>query len=409
MNQAIEDRRDKRLESPLELTILMPCLNEAETLAACIDKASHFLRRSGVVGEIVVADNGSTDGSQEIARRHGARVVPVREKGYGSALLGGISAARGRFVIMGDADDSYDFSALETFVERLRDGAELVMGNRFRGGIESGAMPIHHRYLGNPVLTGLGNLFFNSHAKDFHCGLRGFVKSSIDALCLTTPGMEFASEMVVKAILNGLKIEEVPTRLARDGRSRAPHLRSWHDGWRHLRFLLLHTPRWLFLYPGLALMITGFSLMVTLVRGPLRIGSIGLDHNTLLYSGFFFTVGLQLLVFSVITKVFGARVGLWPRDAPFEHVVSAITLERGLAVGAVLTLSGIVGSVLAFEWWSATSFGQLDFSRVSHLTIPSITALASGLEVTFATFFLHIIKLGSTAHEDAGRRRNREI
>ena len=378
----------------VELTILMPCLNEAETLAICIDKAASYLRRASVRGEILIADNGSTDGSQAIARDHGARVVNVEAKGYGSALLGGIAAARGRYVIMGDADDSYDFSSLEPFLTALRSGVELVMGNRFLGGIANGAMPLHHRYLGNPVLSGLGNLFFKSKARDFHCGLRGFDKAAIDRLGLVTPGMEFASEMVVKATLQEFKIAEVPTTLAKDGRSRPPHLRSWRDGWRHLRFLLLHTPRWLFLYPGLALITIGISLMILLVRGPLHIGVISFDVNSLLYAGFCFTVGVQVMIFSVLTKYFGARAGLLPRDERFELIMGNVTLEMGLLLGGLLVACGIVGSAFALHLWTLSSFQQLDFSIASRLTIPSVTLLASGTEIIFASFFFHIVRIG---------------
>ena len=265
----------------MELSIVMPCLNEAETLATCIDKARGFLDRHGIAGEIVIADNGSTDGSQEIAVSRGARVVNVPSKGYGSALMGGIAAARGRYVIMGDADDSYDFTDLMPFVERLRAGDELVMGNRFLGGIEPGAMPPLHKYLGNPVLTWIGRLFFGSPSGDFHCGLRGFDRQAILSLDLQTTGMEFASEMVVRATLQGLRIDEVPTTLSKDGRSRPPHLRSWRDGWRHLRFLLMYSPRWLFLYPGLFLMIVGLLAGAWLLPGPRRIGGVELDIQTL--------------------------------------------------------------------------------------------------------------------------------
>ena len=252
----------------LELTILMPCLNEAETLAICIGKAQSFLTRSGIAGEVVVADNGSTDGSQAIASANGARVVPVPEKGYGAALAGGITAAHGKFVIMADADDSYDFANLDLFVAALRDGADLVMGNRFAGGVAADAMPWHHRYIGNPVLSFLGRLFFRTPVRDFHCGLRGFSRVAIQRLNLRTIGMEFASEMVVKSTLSNLDVREVPTTLKKDGRSRPPHLRSFRDGWRHLRFLLLFSPRWLFLYPGITLLLVGLLIGAALMRGP---------------------------------------------------------------------------------------------------------------------------------------------
>ncbi|HEY9721799.1 MAG TPA: glycosyltransferase family 2 protein, partial [Oscillatoriaceae cyanobacterium] len=281
----------------LELSILMPCLNEAETLAICIQKAQAFLRESGVEGEVLIADNGSTDGSQAIASALGARVIHVPERGYGAALLEGIRQAYGRYVVMGDADDSYDFSSLGAFLVRLREGHQLVMGNRFQGGIAPGAMPPLHRYLGNPVLTGIGKLFFGSPCGDFHCGLRAFDRAAIEGLQLRTLGMEFASEMVVKATLHGLRIAEVPTRLAKDGRSRPPHLRSWRDGWRHLRFLLMYSPRWLFFYPGASLVLLGLFLMALVLPGPRHVGMATLDVHTLYVAAGMVLLGVQTLTF----------------------------------------------------------------------------------------------------------------
>jgi len=380
--------------SMLELTILMPCLNEAETLARCIGKAQSYLSRSGVRGEIVIADNGSSDGSQEIAFANGARVVTVAEKGYGSALLGGIAAARGRLVIMGDADDSYDFSELDPFVEALRAGADIVMGNRFRGGIEPGAMPIHHRYLGNPVLSALGRLLFPSRSRDFHCGLRGFSKNAINSLHLQTTGMEFASEMVVKGSLHGLDIVEVPTTLARDGRNRPPHLRSWRDGWRHLRFLLIYSPTWLFLFPGIALAAIGAATMVALIPGPLPIGRFIFDTNTLIYAGLAILLGLQCVMFSWFTRVFGVNAGLFPTDERFERRIAAVSLERGLIVGGVLILVGIIGSIWALGAWRASAFGPLNVSSVSRITVPSLVAIAAGVQIVFGSFFISILQIG---------------
>src|SRR6266542_3488274 len=301
-----------------ELSIVMPCLNEAETIGACIAKARRFLDSSGVGGEIVVADNGSTDGSQQIAASAGARIVGVAERGYGSALQGGIAAARGRFVVMGDADDSYDFSALGTFIEKLRGGADLVMGDRFAGGVLPGAMPPLHRYLGNPVLSAVGRLFFRSPVRDFHCGLRGFAKSAYERMHLRTTGMELASEMVVKATLLGMRIEEVPIVLHPDGRSRPPHLRSWRDGWRHLRFLLLYSPRWLFLYPGLLLMFIGALVVGWLLPHPRTVGSVTFDVQTLLYAGMAIVIGFQAALFAIFTKVFAINAGLLPEDRKLQ-------------------------------------------------------------------------------------------
>ncbi len=328
------------MSTDLELTILMPCLNEAETLATCIDKAQAFLLRTGITGEVLIADNGSTDGSQDIARAHGARVEPIPARGYGSALIGGIRAARGRYVIMADSDDSYDFSALDLFVERLREGWQLVMGNRFHGGIKPGAMPPLHRYLGNPVLTGIGRLFFRSPSGDFHCGLRGFDRAAILGLDLQTPGMEFASEMVIKATIAKLRITEVPTTLSPDGRSRPPHLRSWRDGWRHLRFLLLFSPRWLFLYPGFTLFVVGAALMLWLLPGPRSVGSIHLDIHTLLYASLAVSIGYQSIMFWAFTKIYGMREGIVPPDPWFHGKMGVATLERGLILALALLVFG---------------------------------------------------------------------
>ena len=378
----------------LELTILMPCLNEAGTLAQCISKARTFLARSGVRGEILIADNGSSDGSQEIAIANGARVASIAEKGYGSALLGGIAAARGRFIIMGDADDSYDFSALDPFVASLRAGADIVMGNRFLGGIEPGAMPLHHRYLGNPVLSAIGRLFFPSESRDFHCGLRGFNKSAVDSLHLQTTGMEFASEMVVKGSLHGLRIVEVPTTLGRDGRNRPPHLRSWRDGWRHLRFLLIYSPTWLFFFPGVVLMAIGTATMCALIPGPLPVGRLVFDTNTLIYAGLAVLLGLQCVMFSWFTRVFGANAGLLPTDERFERRLAAISLERGLIVGAVAILIGLLGTSWALYVWRASAFGPLDVSSVSRITVPSLVAIAAGVQIVFGSFFISILQIG---------------
>lgn len=377
----------------IELSIVMPCLNEAETLATCIDKARGFLDRHGIAGEIVIADNGSTDGSQEIAVSRGARVVDVPSKGYGSALMGGIAAARGRYVIMGDADDSYDFTDLMPFVERLRAGDELVMGNRFLGGIEPGAMPPLHKYLGNPVLTWIGRLFFGSPSGDFHCGLRGFDRRAILALDLRTTGMEFASEMVVRATLQGLRIGEVPTTLSKDGRSRPPHLRSWRDGWRHLRFLLMYSPRWLFLYPGLFLMTAGLLVGAWLLPGPRRIGGVELDIQTMLYAAMAVVIGFQAVIFALFTKVFVISEGLMPEDPRLNRMFDYITLETGLIVGLALLLAGLGGSVHAVSEWGARAFGPLEPSRTMRWVIPAATALVLGCQIILSSFFLSILGL----------------
>ena len=381
------------IKSACELTILMPCLNEAETLARCIVKARAFLSRSGVNGEVLVADNGSTDGSQAIAGDNGARVVSVTARGYGSALLGGIKAAHGRFVIMGDSDDSYDFSALDAFVTKLREGFHLVMGNRFLGGIRPGAMPALHRYLGNPVLTGIGRLFFRSSCGDFHCGLRGFDRDAILRLDLQATGMEFASEMVVKATIYKLKIAEVPTTLSPDGRSRPPHLRSWRDGWRHLRFLLLFSPRWLFLYPGFGVFVAGLLGMVLLSRQPLTLGTVTFDIHTLLYASAATTVGFQSIQFWVFAKIYGMREGIVPSDPWFRSIVSVITLERGLIFGAVLLLAGVGVGIYALSSWGLASFGSLEPSDTMRLVIPSVTAILLAFQIAYGAFFLSVLEI----------------
>ena len=382
-----------------ELTILMPCLNEAETLAVCIGKAQAFLTRAGIDGEVVVADNGSTDGSQAIAEGLGARVVPVGERGYGSALLGGIKAARGRFVIMGDSDDSYDFSRLELFVERLRQGYALVMGNRFKGGILPGAMPPLHRYLGNPVLTTIGRLFFHSPCGDFHCGLRGFDRGAILGLDLQAPGMEFASEMVVKATIQKLRIAEVPTVLSPDGRSRPPHLRSWRDGWRHLRFLLLFSPRWLFLYPGIALFVLGACGMAWLLPGPRPVLGVTFDINTLFYASLAVVVGVHSMLFWMFAKLYGMREGMVPEDPVFLATVRRFSLERGLIAGFVLLLLGLTLGAGAVSSWGSAAFGNLSPARAMRLVIPSGTAILLAFQIAYGAFFLSVLEIRS------GRRR----
>jgi glycosyltransferase involved in cell wall biosynthesis len=380
-------------ENTLELSILMPCLNEAETLEICIEKALRSLRELDIVGEVIIADNGSTDGSQDIATRMGARVVPVAAKGYGSALMGGITVARGVYIIMGDADDSYDFANLGAFVEKLREGCDLVMGNRFKGGIKPGAMPFLHKYLGNPVLTWLGQLFFSSPAGDFHCGLRGFRRDSILKLDLQTTGMEFASEMVVKASLYKLQIAEVPTVLSPDGRSRPPHLRTWRDGWRHLRFLLLYSPRWLFLYPGIFLIILGLIVGFWLLPGTQKIGNINFDVHTLIYAAIAVIVGFQAVSFAFFTKVFAISEKLLPEDPKLKKIFRYVTLETGLIAGVTLILIGIVGSFLSLTIWSQTDFSILDPSKTLRVVIPSVTCLTVGLQVILSSFFLSVLGL----------------
>lgn len=371
----------------------MPCLNEAETIGTCIRKAQRFLHDHNIAGEIIVADNGSTDDSRNIAANLGARVVTIETEGYGSALMGGFAAARGKYIIMGDADDSYDFTSLDLFVDKLRNGYDLVMGNRFQGGIRPGAMPPLHKYLGNPVLTQVGRLFFRSPCRDFHCGLRGFSKEAIMKLDLRTTGMEFASEMVVKATLHKMQITEVPTILFPDGRSRSPHLRSWRDGWRHLRFLLIYSPRWLFLYPGTLLMLIGAGIALWLLPGSRTIGNITLDVHTMLYGAIFILVGFQAVNLAVFTKVFAVTEGLLPTDPKLRKLLRVISLEAGLLIGGILALIGLGGSVYAFSYWSLQSFGPLDPTKMLRIIAPASISLALGCQVILASFFLGVLQL----------------
>jgi glycosyltransferase involved in cell wall biosynthesis len=386
-------RREVPLDSAVEVSVVMPCLNEAETLAACIQKAQEAIEKGGLTAEIIVADNGSTDGSQVVARELGARVVPVARKGYGSALIGGIDAAQGAFVVMGDADDSYDFGAIGPLVDRLREGYDLVVGNRFLGGIEPGAMPWLHRWVGNPVLTLISRLFFHTPVGDMHCGLRAFRKDAYEAMRLRATGMEFASEMVIKASLKGMRIAEVPVTLRPDGRSRPPHLRTWRDGWRHLRFMLLFSPRWLFLYPGSALFAIGVLLSGLLLTGPRRVGAVTLDIHTLLVAGFLALLGYQLVLFAVFTKIFAIRMGFHPPHPALQRLFKYVTLEVGLVAGAVMVIAGVVGLILAVASWQAVGFGSLDPSLTMREVIPAVLLLAIGTQTVFASFFISILSI----------------
>ncbi len=370
----------------------MPCLNEALTLETCITKAQTYLAASGVEGEVVVADNGSTDGSIALAKRLGARVVAVAERGYGAALYHGAVAARGRYIVMGDSDASYDFSALEPFVVALRDGAELVMGNRFAGGIRPGAMPWKNRYIGNPVLSTIGRLLFRTPVRDFHCGLRAVSKEAFARMELRTSGMEFASEMVIKATLLRMDIREVPTTLDKDGRDRPPHLRPWRDGWRHIRFMLIYSPCWLFLYPGLLMMVVGVLFGGLLLRGPVMLTpTIGFDVHTLLYAAASVLLGYQGVAFYFFARIFALQEGLLPEDQVLDRLFRVFTLEVGLVVGVVLFLGGIGGSVATVLEWRSSHFGALSPQKVLRAAIPAMTALTLGGEVILTSFFLSLL------------------
>ena len=369
----------------------MPCLNEAETVATCVHKARGFLERVAIDGEVLVADNGSTDGSQKLAVDAGARVVPVAQKGYGSALMGGINAAYGRFVIMADADDSYDFSQLDGFVEGLRAGNTMVIGHRFRGGIRRGAMPFLHRYLGNPVLSFAGRLLFSSRIGDFHCGLRGVDRAAALRLGLRAPGMEFASEMIVKATLAGWRIAEVPTVLSRDGRSRPPHLRSWRDGWRHLRFLLMMSPRWLMLYPGTFLIGIGIAAELAILHGPIVLGGVGFDIHTMLYAAGATILGVQLVLFSLLARSVGVLKKVLPMSPSLARFLSVFTVERGILSGLSLGVVGLGLAAYSLENWAHARLAALDPATMMRIAIPSVTLMLAGAEIVFASFLLGFI------------------
>jgi hypothetical protein len=378
----------------LELTILMPCLNEAETIEVCVRKARGFLERAGVKGEVLIADNGSTDGSQAMAQAEGARVVAVPEKGYGAALMGGIVAAHGRYVVMGDADDSYDFENLDGMLEHLRGGADLVMGNRFKGGISPGAMPFLHRYLGNPVLSFLGRLFFHVPTGDFHCGLRGFSRAAILGLDLKSPGMEFASEMVVKAQLAKLRIEETPTTLRPDGRSRAPHLKTWRDGWRHLRFLLLHSPKWLFVYPGAVLIALGLAGAIILSAGAVRLTpGLELDIHTLTASCFAILIGVQLVMFGSLARRYAMVEGILPPATRLHSFLMGLSLEVILRIAGVIFALGVIGAIWAVSLWAQTGFGEIQYHDVMRVLVISLTAVAVSVQLAASGFLASVFTL----------------
>jgi glycosyltransferase involved in cell wall biosynthesis len=390
---------------PVFLSIVLPCLNEARTLPLCLRKAQSYLATladRGLAGEIIVADNGSGDGSREIATSLGARLIHASARGYGHALQAGIAAARGRYVIMGDADDSYDFLALEPFVRALEAGDQLVIGNRFAGGIEKGAMPPLHRYFGNPLLTLLGRLFFKSPVKDFYCGLRGFEREAILRLGLHSPGMEFALEMIVKASIRGLRIAEVPTTLSPDGRGRAPHLRSWRDGWRSLRFYLLMCPRWLFLYPGLGLAATSGALSLALMYTNIRVGPVTLAHHSMILTSALTSIGVQAAFFWVFARSVAVQKGLLLPDPLFDRLRSEFALERSLAVGAVLILAGLGAAIYALVSWYELSFGEIAGARIIKLVCAASLLAVLGFQLIFSSFFLYLLDQPGESAAPAG-------
>jgi hypothetical protein len=374
-----------------ELSVVMPCLDEEETLETCIAKARRVIDQSQISAEIIVADNGSIDNSAQLASQLGAKVVNVEVRGYGSALMGGIEAASGKYVVMADADDSYDFGDIPRFLDQLRSGADLVIGNRFAGGIRPGAMPFLHRYVGNPILTGVGRLFFGGSCGDFCCGMRAFRKDAYERMELRTTGMEFATEMIVKANLLGMKVAELPTTLSPDGRTRPSNLRRWRDGWRTLRFFLLYSPRWLFLYPGFVLMIMGLLVGGWLLPGPRQVGRVTFDVNTLLYAAIAVLLGFQAIGFALFTKVFAISQGFHPPEPLLDRVFHYISLEVGLLAGSVLSIVGLAVSGYAVNVWNAHGFGPLDYSKTLHMVIPAALCLTLGAQTILASFFLSVL------------------
>ena len=402
-NDQLGDASDNGDVPEVELTIVMPCLDEVETLGRCIVKAQAFLERAGVVGEIIIGDNGSTDGSQEIARAHGARVINISVRGYGAALYGAIAASRGRYCIMGDSDCSYDFGALDGFLEKLRTGHDIVMGNRFVGGISPGAMPWKNRYIGNPVLSGLGRLFFAAPVRDFHCGLRGLSIDAFRRLDLRTTGMEYASEMVIKATLLGMRIAEVATTLAVDGRSRPPHLKPYRDGWRHLRFMLLFSPNWLFLYPGLALIALGALSGGALLVGPITIDRIRFSLDTLIYCSAMISIGVQATLFAILSRNFTVQERLRPRGLKREFLIDVITLEHALLAGAAMIAIGVGATAHAIAVWRNARFGSLDFEVIARIVVGASLALTIGAETILAGFLLSTFRLNRRSYNPVGR------
>ena len=377
----------------IELSIVMPCLNEAETLEICISKARTFLERSGISGEIVIGDNGSTDGSPEIASRCRARVVNVSVRGYGAALYGAIMATQGKYCVVGDSDDSYDFTRLSDFVEKLRAGADLVVGNRFLGGIAPGAMPWQNRHIGNPILSGIGRFLFGCPIRDFHCGLRAFSKDAFLRMDLRTTGMEFASEMIIKATLMGLKVVEIPTTLSPAGRTRVPHLRPYRDGWRHLRFMLLFSPDWLFLYPGLALMALGLLLGGVLLAKPIDLGGVRFGLDTLIYCMTMIEAGFQAILFAVLSRAYAVQEGLFPMRSRTKVVEQAFSLERGILLGFGLLLIGACMLIYALELWHEARFGELDTERIARVVIGSSLSFSLGVQTILSSLLLSTLKL----------------
>jgi glycosyltransferase involved in cell wall biosynthesis len=382
----------------IEVSIVMPCLNEAEALPYCLAKAFSFFEKNNINGEVLVVDNGSSDQSSNIAVKHGAIVVRENNKGYGAAIMAGIAKAKGKYIIIGDADDSYDFCDVMSFVELLRQGNDIVIGNRFKGGIQEGAMPFLHRYIGNPLLSFLGRAFFHIRIGDFHCGLRGIKKDSYPQLDLKTTGMEFASEMIVKAALNKMKLTETPVVLYKDKRNRKPHLKTWQDGWRHLRFLLMYSPVWLFFIPGFFLMVVGLIGTVLLALGPVYIGSKKLDVHTLVYSAGSIILGFQFISFYFFSRLYAAVHGLWPGQEKFLRSFNRVfRLEKGIATGLIFIAGGIILMIKSFLYWRHTHFGDIDPVIVLRWVIPSMVLMILGVQLAISFFYLSFLTIKSKA------------
>ena len=377
----------------MELTVLMPCLNEAETLGVCIERARKLLADNNIDGEVLVSDNGSTDGSKKIARDLGARVVKCPVKGYGAALQHGVEHARGKYILMGDSDDSYHFDEAMPLIEELRRGKDVCLGNRLKGTIKPGAMPVLNRYLGNPILTAIGRIFFRIKASDFHCGLRAFRRDKISALNLVTTGMEWASEMIVKSRFDNLKISEVPITLYKDGRSRAPHLKRWHDGWRHLRFMLLHAPTWLFIIPGIVMLSAGLAGEIALVRGPLPVGNVTLDVHSMLVMAFVLILGMQVLFTGVFATMYSHIVGILPYNERFHRRVGFFTFKKLLVASFILGCCGLYGFLYTFFTWYQVDFAALNYEETMRFLIPSLTLIAVAIQGVFNGFMLSLLFL----------------
>ncbi len=395
-DQSINNEGLKMDASSIEVSVVMPCLNESKTLGICIGKALKCLSENGIKGEIIIADNGSTDGSQQIGLDLGAIVVHVEEKGYGNALFAGFQHAKGQFILMGDSDDSYDFQGLMPFIMALRSGKDLVMGNRFKGGIEKGAMPFLHKYLGNPVLSFIGKLFFRIKIGDFHCGLRGFTKEAFQKMDLRTTGMEFASEIVVKSALAGLTISEVPTTLKKDGRDRAPHLNTWRDGWRHLRFLLLYSPKWLFMVPGILLMLFGSLITGFLYVGPVSISGIQFDFHTMLFGSSMVVIGFTALIYYALSMQYAESSGLRQPSKSLSRFNALFSLEIGLILGLIIAIAGLGIAINSVIQWSNVGFGGIPTNMLLRPVILATTLSVLGIQLIFSSFLMSILSIKLT-------------